>query len=112
MRFQEFLLLCVALTVQALADETPEVWAPRRLDDDNPDCTRDKIAKHQEDTCSFVREACDGAGSGIIGSYVVLFHCGLGGSGVAFVLICAVLLLVLLSGLGSTADVFFIPQLQ
>ena len=56
--------------------------------------------------------ACNWRGSGIACSYVELEFCSLGGSGAALGALSAALLLVLISGLGSTADVFFIPQLN
>ena len=64
------------------------------------------------DKCNFTAQNCVDDFSGVACSYVELEFCSLGGSGVALGAVSAVLLLVLISGLGSTADVFFIPAMM
>lgn len=56
------------------------------------------------------RDLC--ATAGIFGSYVTIYFCSFGGSPLPFGFTCALLLSVLICALGSTADVFFIPQLN
>lgn len=81
---------------------------------DAPDCTAANLANHTAlgyaTSCAFARDACADDGAGIFGSYVVLDVCGLGPGG--FGVVATVVLVMLLSGLGSTADVYFIPQLN
>jgi len=56
------------------------------------------------------RDLC--ASAGIFGSYITIYFCHFGGSPLPFGLTCALLLSILICALGSTADVFFIPQLN
>ena len=74
-------------------------------------CEPESIAA-ASDKCNFTAQNCVDDFSGIACSYVELEFCSLGGSGAALGALSAALLLVLISGLGSTADVFFIPQLN
>ena len=74
-------------------------------------CEPESIAA-ATDKCNFTAQNCVDDFSGIACSYVELEFCSLGGSGAALGALSAALLLVLISGLGSTADVFFIPQLN
>jgi len=79
------------------------------LKDDEDEC---KDIAHQEDKCAYVRENCDDA-AGII-NYLVIRYCYNNGSvgwAVFVIFFLFVWLLILMSLLGSTADVFFVPAL-
>ena len=71
----------------------------RRLDEGDDLCTAHLIKEHANDTCSYVADHCADTASGIAGSYMVLYYCALGGSGVGFGLACVGALLGGLKGL-------------
>ena len=78
--------------------------------DDHSLCSRDLI-EAAADSCAFARQHCASDAAGLFGSYVPLYYCQLGASPAAFAPLCALLLLLTICCLGSTADLFFIPQL-
>ena len=78
--------------------------------DDHSLCSRDLI-EAAADSCAFARQHCASDAAGLFGSYVPLYYCQLSASPAAFAPLCALLLLLTICCLGSTADLFFIPQL-
>ena len=62
------------------------------------------------DVCAYAQSACTETGAGIFGSYVTLWHCTMDG-GWGWFLPLSAWLVVLIYALGTTADVFLIPQL-
>ena len=74
------------------------------------ECTAAALS-NATDVCAFARAACADVGAGAFGSYIAIWHCDLGGS-VLTMLILALWLVVLIFALGTTADVYLIPQLN
>ena len=72
-------------------------------------CTADALA-NATDVCAYAKSACTETGAGIFGSYVTLWHCTMDG-GWGWFLPLSAWLVVLIYALGTTADVFLIPQL-
>lgn len=74
-------------------------------------CTSAALA-NATDVCAYARDACLETGVGIFGeSYITAWHCQLQGS-VPLLLPLLLWLIVLLYALGTTADVYLIPQLN
>lgn len=84
----------MSCTAAALANETGE-WA----------------LANATDVCAYAQFACSDTGAGIFGSYITVWHCQLGGAAAAF-LPLGLWLVVLIFALGTTADVYLIPQLN
>ena len=72
-------------------------------------CTADALA-NATNVCAYAKSACTETGAGIFGSYVTLWHCTMDG-GWGWFLPLSAWLVVLIYALGTTADVFLIPQL-
>ena len=74
------------------------------------ECTAAALS-NASDVCAFARSACDEVGAGAFGSYIAIWHCQLGSS-IATLLLLALWLVILIYALGTTADVYLIPQLN
>ena len=119
MRRELCILLCITTSLLVSADD--QSLCP--LDDSEPDsssggdddtsCVASDLRSMPTsgEQCAYVRANCDDVGAGFFGSYLELFYCGGKGSGAGFVwLLLLVLLLIVI--LGTTADNFFVPQLE
>ena len=80
-------------------------------------CRGSKIARYREETnlsssCAVVEAYCGGRGEGLF-QYMHLRYCALGAApGAATVALLALWLLLLISLLATTADCYFVPQLE
>ena len=63
------------------------------------------------DTCAYARLACSEVGVGAFGSYIVVWHCELGGLA-GWLPLLAIWLVIIIYALGTTADSYLIPQLK
>ena len=103
--------LGLALSVFAVAAVmVPSVWgdaAAWARSNDGDACER---VEDRADRCGFVRGACGGLARGV--DYLAFVYCGGGGREGLRLAALSLWLVLLLSLLGTTADVFFIEQLD